>query len=101
MSDKPQHSPGPWRSDRVLGADNQPLYEITVDGDGVVAYVEAHDDTDRRNAALIAAAPDMLAMLKSLEWNDGGWCPICYRKYEHGGGHAPDCKLAALLRELP
>lgn len=94
----------------MLGADNQPLYEITVAGDGVVAYVEAHDDTDRANATLIAKAPEMASLLRELEWADTGErgfsdsdlpdtrCPVCHA-YGYRG-HSPDCRLATLLREL-
>lgn len=107
MSEPPESkgSPGPWRSDRVMSFDNQPLYEITVGGDGVVAYVEAHDDTDRANATLIAKAPEMAAMLKELEWV-GTYdaykpsCPVCGQGQE-GKVHESDCRLSLLLRALP
>lgn len=50
-------------------------------------------------AALIAAAPAMHALLKELEWSGDETCPCC----RHDGqteGHAPDCRLAAILKEV-
>ena len=97
-------SPRPWACARVLDADNNPLYEITVAGDGVVAYVEAHDDTDRDNATLIRLAPDMAAMLRALEWNHDFSCPICgasemsWPKEAGLDRHNIGCRLAALLK---
>ncbi len=39
-----------------------------------------------------------LALLREVEWNDDEcWCPTCSHS-EHAG-HAPDCKLKALLEE--
>lgn len=55
------------------------------------------------------AAPELLAMLRRLEWSHpvgegaDGWCPVCLGRepdppYGHrGAGHAPNCSLAALL----
>ncbi len=48
----------------------------------------------------------VLALLKRIEWNDEGqFCPACSKLLpggnpEPGEGHAPDCELAALIREL-
>lgn len=64
-------------------------------------------DVDPADAVLIAAAPTMAEMLRELEWSsraetDDGVvdeCPDCRRlSYE---GHAPDCRLAAMLKDLP
>jgi hypothetical protein len=59
-----------------------------------------------RDAPLISAAPEMLAMLKDLEWAGGKakdyqcgaiWntCPSCQAM--SGYGHHESCRLAALL----
>jgi hypothetical protein len=44
-------------------------------------------DEAKSNARLIAAAPDMLAALKSMQWSDGGWYPECHsaRHESHTG----------------
>jgi len=53
-----RHTPGPWR---VFG------YDIGTSPDETLAVVCAMDDnTDDANAALIAAAPDLLAALADL-----------------------------------
>ena len=74
--------------------------------DRLVALVHAamrdapHDGRDFRQArAAIAAtrAEDMAAMLREVEWFDHR-CPIC-KEWE--AVHTSDCKLAALLKELP
>lgn len=50
-------------------------------------------------ANLIAAAPEMLAMLEKLEWCESSYfCPICGRSPEMGG-HDNDCKLNLLLQK--
>jgi hypothetical protein len=71
------------------------------------ADIDEMVDIIRRSNALVAAAPEMLAMLKRLEWcqmtlDDGvtfhetvHYCPKCgYAKTE---GHKPTCELAALI----
>lgn len=54
---------------------------------------------DEQDAALIAKAPELVAMLRELEEKVGYWepgCAVCYTK-----AHKPDCRLAKLLKELP
>lgn len=46
-------------------------------------------------------APEMVSMLKELAEGDAGECCMCGRGYMETARHAPDCRLAALLRELP
>jgi hypothetical protein len=64
----PNHTPGPWSTDEsgevdTSAADLSSWDGVLANGE-VVAY--CHPD----NAALIAAAPEMLAILKYLwEWN--------------------------------
>jgi hypothetical protein len=50
----------------------------------------------------------MASMLRELEWSDTATgittpaCPICgAQNWRPNAPHAPDCRLAALLRELP
>lgn len=91
--------------------------------DLLVARGECQDATRTLNraGALAAAVPvllaereEMLAVLREVEWGGGGMrCPSCgsteveaARAMEKYGqrpvfglhGHAPDCRLAALLR---
>lgn len=72
--------------------------------------------SNRANADLVAASPDLYAVLKRLEWRPsyfGGEprdvCPVCERLrpgYDglprvlvEWSGHAADCTLAAALRK--
>lgn len=92
----------PWRWD---GAEPRSL----LDGDGfVILSNDMIDLPDAKTLALIAAAPELLEVLRSVEWSSqddwGSICPSC-----QGGEHAADgdaaghrggCKLAALLERL-
>ena len=109
-----KHSPGPWRWVPPAGDWQLLVRECTQEemllrrtknpaAAGDTTYpILATDDIEPGDAALIAAAPTMLAMLEELELDDGGKCPICYRncsgmdKYVH----ASDCRLGTLLTEL-
>ena len=89
-----KHSPGPWRAE---GDD-------IVDVNGVVVCRpdDASDDS------LIAAAPEMLELLRKLEgWRDGecescgpnaATCVEC--EWCAGHGHRPDCALGALIARI-
>jgi hypothetical protein len=61
-----KHTPGPWRSDEHFAC-----HSMIMAGDEVLAQTDckrgAALGTDRANARLIAAAPDMLAALKAWE----------------------------------
>lgn len=67
---------------------------------------EAECKADELNAAWRAAGgPELIEMLRSLEWSRpvrgiGDTCPVC-DGVEDGGGHKPDCTLAALLARYP
>jgi len=61
MSRSP-HTPGPWSLSKE-GAPSPLLTRITGSG----AAVWAWSDSDRANAQLIAAAPELLAALKAIE----------------------------------
>ncbi len=105
------HSPGPWKWDEPWHSTN---VLRAADGGTIVTYDRAYlhdnselDATDHANRALIAAAPDMLALLLDLEWAEGtathgrgaGRCinPECFQTQAEG--HLPDCRLDRLLRE--
>ncbi len=97
------HTPGPWgatydgSSDWSIGPEPDPQ------GNRVAGVWDSSDDRAGANVALIAAAPEMLLMLKRLEWSgtfavedwvEDDHCPLC--KYEKRK-HMDDCKLAALI----
>lgn len=97
----PKQAPRPWRTEVTDWS------RAIVDRDGLTLVYSSEDgyedfvrcvDADLR---LMALAPDMLAMLKRLEWSadDGhqSLCPCCYSPPECG--HSAHCSLAALIRE--
>lgn len=55
------------------------------------------------DAALIARVPEMVELLRELEWcesascTDDPCCPWCKAEQEHGT-HSPDCRLHAILK---
>jgi hypothetical protein len=93
------HTKGPWINchSHVDDSSGWPLVRSTCDFERLNPY----------DFALIAAAPDMLGMLKRLEW-EGAWadspimpdpyraCPICHAKWAIGK-HDADCELATLI----
>jgi hypothetical protein len=90
MSDV-KHTPGPWKAEYFQG-DRGSVH--CPDGRCVCVVYD-------NDAPLIAAAPEMLAMLRELEWAasaDGGWscCPVCFG-LKGRETHDADCRLAALL----
>jgi hypothetical protein len=67
MSDK--HTPGPWRTVRDIR--DLSYHAVYGDNDFKLARVfpetfSAHDETMHANARLIAAAPDLLAVVRRL-----------------------------------
>ena len=61
------HTPGPWTCDVTdFGGSNTNSFYVLIDANShSVARVLTHSRPYEANAAIIAAAPDMLAMLKS------------------------------------
>lgn len=61
------HTPGPWRTldgdsvVNIVGPEGQPIAATTTK-----AYYERFDATDKANARLIAAAPDLYEALRVL-----------------------------------
>lgn len=59
----PEHTPGPWAHEDV--GEYVQIF-APADGNLILAWVgDEPDDTDRANAALMAAAPDLLDALES------------------------------------
>jgi hypothetical protein len=98
-----KHTEGPW-------AVYDDFY-IKVDRPGYIggshAEVKSCDavppqnrDEHKANARLIAATPELLAELTSIEWGalgqSGPRCPSCGGNRDHRG-HDRDCRLAAAL----
>jgi hypothetical protein len=102
------HTPGEWRF--VTAQYNGPQTGddkvgsiVAVDGDGDPWYVaEVCGDVPEweANAALLKAAPDLLAILKKVDWRggdcyDSGFCPSCGNLPVEA--HAADCALSAAI----
>jgi hypothetical protein len=90
------HTPGPWEATETV---------VKAKHGGVVARTEyagnADGGSERANARLIAAAPDMLAVLEAVQWGeqDGSgvsWCPHCHHIY---GGHTPPCIVRVAIAQ--
>ena len=105
--------PGPWRwrtHTDVVGSGTPLIYDdALIDGNGERvlwasdAIAPPHiRRADGRVAMLVAAAPDMEAILRELETCDEGFlCPFC--QGERRGGqvrHSPDCKLGRVLGRI-
>lgn len=92
------HSPGPWRWVPFRNWDGGLQ---AADGTFVIRNDEYDEKPDNAaDASLIASAPELLAMIRGLEWwpDPEGfmWCHSC-RRLKAGAGHATDCRLAKLL----
>jgi hypothetical protein len=120
---KVKYSPGPWEAChdgkckcKSVWNDNHPIATVESGewGDEYPAIREGEDgepeayaerivygtideESAQGNARLIAAAPEMLELLKTLEYANLTWngpeCAIC----GHQSGHAEDCELGNLL----
>ena len=55
-----EHTPGPWHVDYTQGI-------VTKDGVPIAYVYNDYSDTPLPDARLIAAAPDLLAVLKAIE----------------------------------
>lgn len=96
---------GPWLVGRNDG------FSVPINASHELAFDLAtvnhggNDSEALANAKLIAAAPDMLTVLRDLEWtglNDGrgvthAMCPACSALKSRGSGHNPHCGLAAAI----
>jgi hypothetical protein len=98
-----KHTPGPWEWVRrgteyaELRSTSGPVIQVYIDCRGMYASCEAELDISDPNARLIAAAPELLAMLELIhERTARRSCPICYNM----AGHASNCELAVLLKKV-
>ncbi len=104
-----EHTPGPWeQSHRKTPADMWNTQVYTPDGEIICTlhWYPKPKDADGRigtyrdaNARLIAAAPELLEALRSIQWggNVDGFpaCPSCGRDNEEG--HSPVCRISLAL----
>lgn len=96
-----RHSPGPWTIVMSnVDAEDGPMYDLhiheTCEDDPPLAIIPATAFHQDANAALIADAPAMLALLRKHEAPDperDGTCLECRRSL----GHATGCAWGALL----
>jgi len=110
-ANKPAHTPGPWIVDqdyrpgmswnRHIATEAEPFFTICF-----MCHSNGVDEAcDEANANLVAAAPDLLSVLRDLEWigmNDGRgvthlMCPACSALKSRGSGHNHYCGLAAAI----
>lgn len=77
-----KHTPGPWYIGKDANDQNRHIYAEQVvrsdDGDAWHPLIACTDDDEqqvdwRANARLIAAAPDLLAVVQELEESAGYW----------------------------
>jgi hypothetical protein len=66
MEDQPKHTPGPWSWDGTF-----PITIFDADGYHVISPGGIFP-SGATNARLIAAAPDLLACLKDIDWDETG-----------------------------
>lgn len=120
MGNQDKHTPGPWEVKNLtdvfttLGAQTRKgIKAADNDGwliadcaNGITFDVEGQERTivpreQAANARLIAAAPDMLAALEEVEWENDGYCnmycPCCDNYQTHG--HKEECKLGNALKK--
>ena len=99
MSTEPKWTPGEWQAMPEPSA--QGLWMVVVEAGDLIADTTSHEP----DAHLIAAAPQLYAALKAVEWRGSKrvgpdvdeCCPTCEAYPEHG--HAADCQLNAALRK--
>jgi hypothetical protein len=99
------HTEGPWKWESLAdGCEEEAL--VAIDGTVIVCRERNEDGDDVLyvrpwEKPLIAAAPEMYALLKEIGTCRNGpikYCPACGRGlFEH---HADDCRLAAVLRAV-
>ena len=101
-----EHTEGPWKIDSFEKTYYYGYHRIEASNERGIADIFWTEDAsieDEANAHLIAAAPDMIEVLKRLEWvkehAPGGTyflvCPICGAT--KGAPHADDSAPAAAL----
>lgn len=82
------YTPGPWEVRPDMSV------EDTETGTTIAAFCE------EANARLIAAAPDLLAVLEAVQDGMGSWsaCPVC--SAGHGDTHADYCEYRLVIAAI-
>ena len=112
-----KHTPGPWEVVRHRAPEQEysglkvhrvgPIEKGARYAVAQVGLGRNRDPEDLANARLIAAAPEMLAALRAIEWagagstvrsrfKGNGRCPDCGARHEHGV-HYEDCRVVAAI----
>ncbi len=112
-------SPGPWKWAIGVGAVLESASGLQGRTKRILEVKPgAIFDATQADLDAIARAPEMVGMLRKLEWSGMAWAapdmyaPCCSScggmrsphlsdNFKRPGGHAPGCDLAALLKELP
>ena len=106
--------PAPWTWDSLANSlrdanDNLVLWVAEAGSDMQLGHELVIGAESNRTRALIAAAPEMEALLREVQWNGRGHqqCPFCVGHRHPSGmqgdtdfGHRPGCVLAALLARI-
>lgn len=93
------HTPGPW----TCGVEHRDgCRKVSTPDEYILAMVNFRAyrrQEGMADAHLIAAAPDLLAALKAVEWvDDSDWGPICpWCGVEQPGPHVGDCQGHAAI----
>lgn len=97
-------TPGPWKWTKDAIGFYTTLVAATRDDEVIGAASDISGDTSiivtESDAALIAKVPEMVELLRGLEWSAAGdYClPVCPSCGFVPSRHAPDCRLHAILK---
>jgi len=97
------HTPGPWRYRLVASCKAWVVESVKNSIASVLLWRSAPQESEA-NARLIAAAPDLLALVDALEWarsamySKNFYCPWCLHYRENG--HASNCPRQAALAKV-
>lgn len=90
MNQNTKHTPGPWKASaysHVMGC----LIDTENERIAAVIPVDKAGDKTKANAALIAAAPELLEALQCIADNEEQYCECAPEYGWYGEGHATQC----------
>ena len=88
-----KHTPGPWAAGQPVGGFSGTTIQTATE---TIAH-----HVDDKNAALIAAAPDLLELLKQMPDFDKCWCPeLDVKRAAIEDGFCPGCQARAKVAEI-
>jgi hypothetical protein len=98
------HTPGPWTY-AYEGSGSHNVYDMANDDLVAQCGCDYGHDESFANGCLVAAAPEMYALLKAGEWSGNPCtgqpdyhCLACGRNKD--AGHSYTCRLAAVLKAV-